>query len=380
MSHEIIKGGLKLLEFDVGMDNFALIKVIGVGGGGNNAVNRMIAAGLRGVEFISINTDKQALLLSKANTKIQIGDKLTKGLGAGANPEVGEKAANESKDEIAQAIKGADMVFVASGMGGGTGTGAAPVVAQIAKEMGILTVGVVTRPFIFEGRKRMQYAERGIENLKSAVDTLVTIPNDRLLQVADKKTSIVEAFRIADDVLRQGVQGISDVIVVPGLINLDFADVKTIMVNTGLAHMGVGRAAGDNKAEEAARLAIQSPLLETSIEGARGVLLNITGGPDLGLFEVNVAAELVQKSADPDANIIVGAVIDENLKDEILITVIATGFEKGISLKKPEKTSDKQTIPTENTSTSVNNNTANNNSLGNDELDIPTFLRRNKYR
>ena len=365
------------MEFDVGMDNFAQIKVIGVGGGGNNAVNRMIAAGLRGVEFIAINTDKQALLMSKANIKIQIGDKLTKGLGAGANPEVGEKAANESKDEIAQAIKGADMVFVAAGMGGGTGTGAAPVVAQISKELGILTVGVVTRPFVFEGRKRMQFAERGIENLKAAVDTLVTIPNDRLLQVADKKTSIVEAFRIADDVLRQGVQGISDVIVVPGLINLDFADVKTIMLNTGLAHMGVGRASGENKAEEAAKMAIHSPLLETSIEGARGVLLNITGGPDLGLFEVNVAAELVQKSADPDANIIVGAVIDDNLKDEILITVIATGFDKGPILKKLDKPSerhsnastDKQAVPSGNSSTSAN-----------DELDIPTFLRRNKFR
>lgn len=367
------------MEFDVGIDNFAQIKVIGVGGGGNNAVNRMIDAGLRGVEFIAINTDKQALLLSKANIKIQIGDKLTKGLGAGANPDVGERAANESKEEIAQAIKGADMVFVASGMGGGTGTGAAPVVALIAKEMGILTVGVVTRPFIFEGRKRMQYAERGIENLKNAVDALVTIPNDRLLQVADKKTSIVEAFKIADDVLRQGVQGISDVIVVPGLINLDFADVKTIMVNTGLAHMGVGRASGENKAEDAAKMAIHSPLLETSIEGARGVLLNITGGPQLGLFEVNVAAELVQKSADPDANIIVGAVIDENLKDDILITVIATGFEKGPILKKAEKPAERPgTTPSqERVSPNV---VANTTSAMDDELDIPTFLRRSRNR
>lgn len=374
------------------MDNFAQIKVIGVGGGGNNAVNRMIDAGLRGVEFIAINTDKQALLLSKANTKIQIGDKLTKGLGAGANPDVGEKAANESRDEIAESIKGADMVFVAAGMGGGTGTGAAPVVAQIAKEMGILTVGVVTRPFVFEGRKRAQFAERGIENLKAAVDTLVTIPNDRLLQVAEKKTSIVDAFRIADDVLRQGVQGISDVIVVPGLINLDFADVKTIMVNTGLAHMGVGRASGDNKAEEAARLAIHSPLLETSIEGARGVLLNITGGPDLGLFEVNIAAELVQKSADPDANIIVGAVIDENLKDEILITVIATGFERGPALKKTDKAAEKTSAVNEraasamlhtNSGTAANANTnpahGSNTLNSGDELDIPTFLRK-KFR
>ncbi len=363
-----------MLEFDIDMEQFAQIKVIGVGGGGNNAVNRMIAAGLRGVEFIAVNTDKQALFLSKANTKIQIGDKLTKGLGAGANPEVGEKAANESRDEIEQAIKGADMVFVTAGMGGGTGTGAAPVVAQIAKEMGILTVGVVTKPFMFEGRKRMQFAERGAENLKATVDTLVTIPNDRLLQVAEKKTSIVEAFRIADDVLRQGVQGISDLIAVPGLINLDFADVRTIMLNTGLAHMGVGRASGENKAEEAARQAIQSPLLETSIEGAKAVLINVTGGLDLGLFEVNTAAEMIQKSADPDANIIIGAVIDENLKDEMLITVIATGFDKSI-LKKPDKVADKSS------GADLSNASKNpSNTLNSDELDIPTFLRRNRYK
>jgi len=367
-----------LLEFDLGMDNFAQIKVIGVGGGGNNAVNRMIDAGLKGVEFISVNTDKQALMLSKANTKIQIGDKLTKGLGAGANPDIGEKAANESRDEIAQALKGADMVFVAAGMGGGTGTGAAPVVAQVAKDLGILTVGVVTRPFVFEGRKRSQYAERGVENLKAAVDTLVTIPNDRLLQVAEKRTSIVDAFRIADDVLRQGVQGISDVIVVPGLINLDFADVKTIMNDTGIAHMGVGRAAGENKAEEAAKMAIHSPLLETSIEGARGVLLNITGGPDLGIFEVNVAAELVQKSADPDANIIVGAVIDDNLKDEILITVIATGFEKGGSLKNLDKAIEAQK-ETMRVAEGMAAATTTSSSYNGDELDIPTFLRK-RYR
>lgn len=245
-----------MLEFDIDMDNFARIKVVGVGGGGNNAVNRMIDAGLRGVDFIAVNTDKQALFLSKANTKIQIGEKLTKGLGSGANPDIGEKAANESRDEIAMAIKDADMVFVTAGMGGGTGTGAVPVIAQIARELGILTVGVVTKPFMFEGRKRMQYAEKGVENLKSVVDTLVTIPNDRLLQIADKKTSMLEAFRIADDVLRQGVQGISDLIAVPGLINLDFADVKTIMLETGLAHMGIGKGTGDNKAEEAAKQAI----------------------------------------------------------------------------------------------------------------------------
>jgi cell division protein FtsZ len=361
-----------LLEFDIDLEQFAQIKVIGVGGGGNNAVNRMISAGLRGVEFIAINTDKQALFLSKANTKIQIGDKITKGLGAGANPEIGEKAASESKDEIAQSIKGADMVFVTAGMGGGTGTGATPIVSQIAREMGILTVGVVTKPFMFEGRKRMQHAERGIENLKDAVDTLVTIPNDRLLQIAEKKTSIVEAFRIADDVLRQGVQGVSDLIAVPGLVNLDFADVKTIMMNTGLAHMGIGRASGDSRAEEAAKQAIHSPLLETTIEGARGVLLNITGGTDLGLLEVNIAAELIQKSADPDANIIFGAVIDESLEDEILITVIATGFEKGPIIKKPEKTLDRS-IKTSHEKIPVSD-------FSGDDLDIPTFLRRNRFR
>lgn len=362
-----------MLEFDLDMGQFAQIKVIGVGGGGSNAVNRMIAAGLRGIEFIAINTDKQALFSSKANTKIQIGDKLTRGLGAGANPEIGEKAANESRDEIAQAIKGADMVFVTAGMGGGTGTGAAPVVAQISREMGILTVGVVTKPFMFEGRKRMQHAERGIENLKESVDTLVTIPNDRLLQVVEKKTSIVDAFKIADDVLRQGVQGISDVIAVPGLVNVDFADVKTIMLNTGLAHMGIGRASGENRAEEAAKQAIHSPLLETSIEGARGVLFNITGGPDLGMFEVNTAAELVQKSVDPDANIIFGSVIDDNMKDEILITVIATGFEKGPVLKKTEKVVEKSTPSADKQQSQTAASTG-------DELDIPTFLRRNRLK
>jgi cell division protein FtsZ len=365
-----------LLEFDIDMEQFAQIKIIGVGGGGNNAVNRMISAGLRGVEFISINTDKQALFLSKANMKIQIGEKLTKGLGAGANPEIGERAATESKDEIAQAIKGADMVFVTAGMGGGTGTGATPIIAQIAREMGVLTVGVVTKPFTFEGRKRMQYAEQGIENLKGVVDTLVTIPNDRLLQVAEKKTSIIDAFRMADDVLRQGVQGISDLIAVPGLINLDFADVKTVMLNTGIAHMGIGRASGDGRAEEAAKQAIQSPLLETSIDGARGVLLNITGGPDLGLFEVNMAAELVQKSADPDATIIVGAVIDENLKDEILITVIATGFEKSPILKKIDKIVEKSQIKPE---PSVTRRHASGD-VSEDELEIPTFLRKNRFK
>ncbi len=368
-----------MLEFDIDMEQFAQIKVIGIGGGGNNAVNRMINAGLRGVEFISINTDKQALFLSKANTKIQIGEKITKGLGAGANPDIGEKAANESKDEIAQSIKGADMVFITAGMGGGTGTGAAPIVAQIAKEMGILTVGVVTKPFIFEGRKRMQFAERGIENLKEAVDTLVTIPNDRLLQIAEKKTSIVDAFVMADDVLRQGVQGISDLITVPGLINLDFADVKTIMLNTGLAHMGIGRASGEERAEEATKKAIESPLLETSIEGAKGVLLNITGGADLGLFEVDVAAGLIEKSADPDANIIIGAVIDENLNDEIVITVIATGFEGSDLIRKDEKITASAKVPKSSKQTHVEKPVSSI-EITEDELDIPTFLRRNRFR
>lgn len=363
------------MEFDTNADHFAQIKVVGVGGGGNNAVNRMIESGLKGVEFISINTDKQALHLSKANQKIQIGEKLTRGLGAGANPEIGQKAAEESREEIAQMLKGADMVFVTAGMGGGTGTGAAPVVASIAKEMGILTVGVVTKPFAFEGRKRMVHAEKGTEELKNSVDTLVTIPNDRLLQIAEKKTSLAAAFAMADDILRQGVKGISDLIAVPGLVNLDFADVKTIMLDTGLAHMGIGKAKGENRAEDAARQAIQSPLLETSIDGAKGVLLNITGGPDLGLFEVNAAADLVQRSVDPDANIIFGAVIDENLTEEIVITVIATGFEKDTLLSKPrpsvekfgqkkdEKAFDKS-IP----------------SFQTDEIDIPTFLRKNKFK
>lgn len=317
-----------MLEFDTDLNQFAEIKVIGVGGGGNNAVNRMITAGLQGVNFVTVNTDSQALHLSRAAEKVQIGIKLTKGLGAGANPEIGAKAAEESREELAKVLKGSDMVFVTAGMGGGTGTGAAPIVAEVAKEMGALTVGVVTRPFTFEGRKRAMQAEKGIAELKSKVDTLITIPNDRLLQVVDKHTTIHEAFRIADDVLRQGVQGISDLIAVPGLINLDFADVKTIMSNTGSALMGIGQATGENRAADAARKAISSPLLETSIEGARGVLLNITGGTNLTLFEVNEAAGIISEAADPEANIIFGAVIDEDLKEEIRVTVIATGFDQ----------------------------------------------------
>ncbi len=335
----------------------ATIKVIGVGGGGNNAVNRMIAAGLQGVEFLTVNTDAQSLRLSRADIRLQIGSKLTKGLGAGANPEIGKKAAEESREDLLGGLRGADMVFVTAGMGGGTGTGAAPVVAEVAKEVGALTVGVVTRPFTFEGRKRADQAEKGIAELKSKVDTLIVIPNDRLLQVADKHTSITEAFRIADDVLRQGVQGISDLIAVPGLINLDFADVKTIMLDTGSALMGIGRATGDKRAAEAAKLAISSPLLETSIEGAKGVLLNITGGINLGLFEVNEAAEIIAAAADPDANIIFGAVIDENLQDEIRITVIATGFDNRPSRHQGfDRLGDIRPFP--------------------DDLDIPAFLRR----
>lgn len=358
-----------MFEFDIEMNQFACIKVIGVGGGGNNAVNRMIESQVKGVEFIAINTDKQALHTSKAEIKIQIGEKLTKGLGAGANPEIGKKAAEESRNEILEAIKGADMVFITAGMGGGTGTGAAPIVAEIAKELGILTVGVVTKPFMFEGRRRMLHAEKGVEELKSRVDTLVTIPNDRLLQVVEKKTSIMDAFRIADDVLRQGIQGISDLIAVPGLVNLDFADVKTIMLEQGLAHMGIGRASGENRAVEAAKQAIQSPLLETSIEGAKGVLLNITGGSNLGLFEVNEAADLIKQAVDPDANIIFGAVVDESLKDEIKITVIATGFDqakKESGVKTINKKEDKNNIKTNSEVKQFDT----------DDLDIPTFLRR----
>jgi cell division protein FtsZ len=306
--------------------NLAKIKVIGVGGGGNNAVNRMIAAGVQGVDFLAVNCDAQALLLSKAPNRIQIGEKLTKGLGAGANPEIGEKAAEESRDQLIEALQGADMVFVTAGMGGGTGTGAAPIVADCAKQAGALTVGVVTKPFTFEGKRRMNQAESGIVNLKDKVDTLITIPNDRLLQVIDRRTSMLDAFRIADDVLRQGVQGISDLISVPGLINADFADVKTIMLNAGSALMGIGTAKGEGGAMAAAEAAIKSPLLEASIDGAKGVLFNITGGKELSLYDVTEASNIITDSVDPDANIIFGAVIDESLEDEIRVTVIATGF------------------------------------------------------
>lgn len=316
-----------MLEFDMDLDQFASIKVIGVGGGGNNAVNRMIGAGLQGVEFITINTDAQALIGSEATYRIQIGEKLTKGLGAGANPDIGEKAAQESRDDIIKVLKGSDMVFITAGMGGGTGTGAAPIVAECAREVGALTVGVVTKPFSFEGRKRQLQAERGIAKLKEKVDTLITIPNDRLLQVVDKRTPIMEAFKIVDDVLRQGVQGISDLIAVPALINLDFADVKTIMSDAGSALMGIGFGTGDNRAITAVEAAIKSPLLEMSIDGAKGVLLNFTGGPNTTLFEVNEAADIIAKAADPEATIIFGATIDEAFEDQVRVTVIATGFD-----------------------------------------------------
>ena len=361
------------------MDGSATIKVIGVGGAGNNAVNRMMDLGIKSVEFIAVNTDRQALQKSKASTKIQIGEKITRGLGAGANPDIGAQSAEESKTELTEVLRGADMVFVTAGMGGGTGTGAAPIVAGLAKEMGILTIGVVTKPFTFEGKKRLAQAERGIESLKVKVDTLIVIPNDKLLQIIDRKTSMSEAFMLADDVLRQGVQGISDLITVTGTVNLDFADVKTIMLNTGMAHMGTGRASGENKAEDAAKQAIQSPLLETSIEGARGVIINITGGEELGLQEVNTAAELIQRSVDPEANIIFGTVIDPNMEDEIQITVIATGFE--------QEENNKTTTPGLESLTSkpwekkVNSIPSSQDlSSSQNDLDIPSFLRKNKNK
>jgi cell division protein FtsZ len=304
----------------------AVIKVVGIGGGGVNAVNRMIEAGLKGVEFIAVNTDAQALLMSDADVKLDVGRELTRGLGAGSDPEVGRKAAEEHRDEIEEVLKGADMVFVTAGEGGGTGTGGAPVIAEIAKGLGALTIGVVTRPFSFEGRRRSVQAEKGIEDLRDSVDTLIVIPNDRLLEISDEDTSVLQAFRLADDVLLSGVSGITDLITTPGLINTDFADVSTVMRDAGSALMGIGKARGENRALEAARMAVSSPLLEASIEGARGVLLMIAGGSDLGLYEVNEAAEIIAQSADSDANIIFGAVIDDALGDEVKVTVIAAGF------------------------------------------------------
>src|SRR5699024_8116537 len=338
-------GGYIMLEFDMNSDQLATIKVVGVGGGGNNAVNRMIDHGVEGVEFIAVNTDAQALNLSKAEIKLQIGEKLTRGLGAGANPEIGKKAAEESREQIEEVLQGADMIFVTAGKGGGTGTGAAPVIAEIAKELGALTVGVVTRPFSFEGMRRQKQAKNGIGSLKDSVDTLIVIPNDKLLEIVDKNTPMVEAFREADNVLRQGVQGISDLIAVPGLINLDFADVKTIMEDKGSALMGIGMATGENRAAEAAKKAISSPLLETSIDGAKGVLMNITGGSSTSLYEVQEAADIVATASDEEVNIIFGSVINDDLKDEIIVTVIATGFSEGGQKQTPQQRPRPRTNP-----------------------------------
>lgn len=345
------------------VENFAQIRVVGIGGGGSNAVNRMIEEGLRGVEFIAVNTDAQALMLSDAPLRLRIGEKLTKGLGSGGDPEIGLKAAEESSDELYEALKGSDMVFLTAGIGGGTGTGASPIIGQIAKEVGALTIGVVTKPFTFEGRRRQQVAEEGIEELKEQVDTLIVIPNDRLLEIVDKKASIQQAFGVADDVLRQGIQGISELITVPGLINLDFADVRSIMAEGGAALMAIGRASDDNRAVEAAQAAISSSLLDITIDGARGILFNVTGGPDLSLFEVNQAAEIIKETAHPDVNIIFGAVIDPEMEDHIQITVIATGFD-ATDQRKPTAAAAKQAVefPVR--------------TFDREDIDIPAFLRR----
>ena len=341
----------------------AVIKVVGVGGGGSNAVNRMVEAGLRGCEFIAVNTDAQALLMVEADQKIHIGAGATRGLGAGANPAKGYEAAMETRDELKEALKGADMVFVTAGEGGGTGTGAAPVIAEIAQELKALTVGVVTRPFGFEGRQRAEQAQEGIGKLRDNVDTLIIIPNDRLLQVVEKQTSVVDAFRMADEVLRQGVQGITDLITIPGLVNLDFADVRTIMNDAGSALMGIGEAEGENRAAESARAAVSSPLLEASVAGATGVLLNITGGPDLGLFEVNEAAEVVTGASDLNANVIFGAVIDEAMGGRVRVTVIATGFDKAYRRERREEPLERE-APAEGFD------------VPSDVLEVPSFLRR----
>jgi len=347
---------------DAAGNYLAVIKVVGVGGGGTNAVNRMVDAGLSGVEFIAVNTDAQALMVCDADVKIHIGSAATRGLGAGADPAVGLAAAQESRDELKEALKGADMIFVTAGEGGGTGTGGAPVVAELGRELGALTVGVVTKPFGFEGRKRSQQAEQGIESLRDKLETLIVIENDRLLQVVEKQTSVVDAFRQADDVLRQVVQGITDLITVPGLVNLDFADVRTIMREAGSALMGIGTTRGDNRAAEAARAAVSSPLLESSIEGATGILLNITGGPDVGLFEVNEAAEVVTSAADVNANVIFGAVIDDAMGEDIRVTVIATGFGGG-RRRRRTSTESQVPVPAERTEQAENG------------LDVPSFLR-----
>ena len=376
------------------VDNFAQIKVVGVGGGGQNAVNRMIEADVQGVEFIAVNTDAQALMLSSAPQRLRIGDKLTRGLGSGGKPEIGLRAAEESREEIEQLFEGADMVFVTAGLGGGTGSGAAPVISSIARDSGALTIGVVTKPFTFEGTQRRRIAESTMGRLRESVDTLITVPNDRLLHILDKKTAIRESFIVADDVLRQGIQGISELITVPGLINLDFADVRSIMLDGGAALMSIGRASGENRAQEAAQQAIQSSLLDVSIEGAQGILFNVKGGDDLSLFEVNEAAEMIRANAHPEANIIFGAVIDESMKDEIHMTVIATGFDKG---RRPEQptTSAKQPATGSVRPTGVTPQPSSQpaqpqqpkpkepidfpvRSFDREDLDIPAFLRRAK--
>jgi len=346
----------------------AVIKVVGVGGGGCNAVNRMIDAGLKGVEFIAVNTDAQALLMSDADVKLDVGRQLTRGLGAGSDPDVGRQAAEEHREEIEEVLKGADMVFITAGKGGGTGTGGAPIIAEIAKNLGALTIGVVTRPFTFEGRRRSVQAESGIQRLKEKVDTLIIIPNDRLLQVSDEKTSMLNAFKMADEVLLQGVQGITDLITTPGLINTDFADVKMIMTNAGSALMGIGYASGDGRSVNAARAAISSPLLEASIEGARGILLNVSGPSDLGLFEVNEAAEIIAQAAHPDANIIFGAVIDDALGDEVRLTVIAAGFDR---YEGERRTEAPLGLRAEDDAFGATDG----DDLGDDDFDVPEFLR-----
>jgi cell division protein FtsZ len=356
----------------------AVIKVVGVGGGGTNAVNRMVDAGLRGVEFIACNTDAQALAMCDADIKLNIGHELTKGLGAGANPDVGHGAAAESRDEIKEALKGADMVFVTAGEGGGTGTGAAPVIAEIAKnEIGALTVGVVTRPFSFEGTQRARQAQEGIAKLREHVDTLIVIPNEKLLAIVERRTTILDAFREADNVLRQGVQGITDLITIPGLINLDFADVRTIMHDAGSALMGIGNAGGENRASEAAKIAISSPLLEESVEGATGILLNITGGHNLGLFEVNEAAEIVQSAADANSNIIFGAVIDDSMGEDVRVTVIATGFDRG-TINPRERVRSERAAPAQTSrrrDVTMDDSQRSSLEIRDDEIDIPSFLR-----
>ena len=375
------------VSFSSQLESFAHIKVVGVGGGGCNAVERMIKEGLQGVEFIAINTDAQALMLSSAPTRVRIGEKLTRGLGSGGNPEQGRKAAEESQEALYNVLRGADMVFVTAGMGGGTGTGAASIIAQIGRELGSLTIGVVTRPFAFEGSRRIQVAEAGIEKLKEQADTLIVIPNDRLLQIVDKRSNLQDAFKIADDVLRQGVQGISELITVPGLINLDFADVRTIMSEGGAALMAVGTGHGDERAKMAAEQAISSQLLDITIDGARGILFNVTGGPDLTLFEVNQAAAIIKETAHPDVNLIFGAVIDQNMGDEVRVTVIATGFERsGIAMHRTGEVQknplrlDKPAVNTDESarelqSAEIAKSDFTPRTYNTEDLDIPTFLR-----